>query len=178
MLLRHKTMFAVVSAGVWGRNSLNNSCGYRVLLLPCVTHSSCSLPTCLCLSEKRRKLRLFCGAQVFFSLLLSSVTRTSRSLCACLRLTEKRWKIAPVLQIQASSMKLRVHGFLFLVFLHIKTDGKNKPFFYNDINIQIRRFFSDLAESKSCGKHCLIIIRIGTNTAFLVFSLGIWVNDY
>ena len=37
--------------------------------------------------------------------------------------------IAPVLQIQASSMKLRVHGFLFLVFLHIKTDGKNKLFF-------------------------------------------------
>ena len=35
MLLRHKTMFAVVSAGVWGRNSLNNSCGYRVqLVLP------------------------------------------------------------------------------------------------------------------------------------------------
>ena len=49
----------------------------------------------------------------------------SRSPRACLRLTEKRWKIAPVLQIQASSMKLRVHGFLFLVFLHITTDGKN-----------------------------------------------------
>ena len=48
---------------------------------------------------------------------------------AYLRLTEKGWKIAPVLQIQASSMKLRVHGFLFLVFLHIKTDGKNKLFF-------------------------------------------------
>ena len=31
-----------------------------------MTHSSCSLPTCLCLSEKRNKLRLFCGAQVFF----------------------------------------------------------------------------------------------------------------
>ena len=49
----------------------------------------------------------------------------SRSLRACLRLTAKRWKIAPVLQIQAFSMKLRVHGFLFLVFLHITTDGKN-----------------------------------------------------
>ena len=97
----------------------------------------------------------------------------SRSLRACLRLTEKRWKIAPVLQIQASSMKLRVHGFLFLVFLHIKTDGKNKLFFfYNHINIQIRRFFSELVESKSCGKYCLIIIRIGTNTALLAFSLG------
>ena len=53
----------------------------------------------------------------------------TRSPRACLRLTEKRWKIAPVLQIQASSMKLRVHGFLFLVFLHIKTDDKNKLFF-------------------------------------------------
>ena len=53
----------------------------------------------------------------------------SRSLRACLRLTEKRRKIAPVLQIQASSKKLKVHGFLFLVFLHIKTDGENKLFF-------------------------------------------------
>ena len=112
------------------------------------------------------------GVQVFFygfffSLFLSRVTRSR----ACLRLTEKRWKIAPVLQIQASSMKLRVHGFLFLVFLHIKTDGKNK-LFYNHINIQIRRFFSELVESKSCGKYCLIIIRIGTNTALLAFFLG------
>ena len=49
----------------------------------------------------------------------------SRSPRACLRLTEKRWKIAPVLQIQASSMKLKVNGFLFLVFLHIMTNGKN-----------------------------------------------------
>ena len=96
----------------------------------------------------------------------------SRSPRACLRLTEKRWKIAPVLQIQASSMKLMVHGFLFLVFLHIKTDGKNKLFFKNHISIQIRRFFSALVESKSCGKYCLIIIRIGTNTALLAFSLG------
>ena len=41
---------------------------FFVLLLPCVTQSSCSLPTCLCLSEKRNKLRLFCGAQVpYFS---------------------------------------------------------------------------------------------------------------
>ena len=52
----------------------------------------------------------------------------SRSPRACLCLTEKHWKISPVLPIQASSMKLRVHGFFFLVFLHIKTDGKNKPF--------------------------------------------------
>ena len=51
--------------------------------------------------------------------------RLSRSLRTYLRLTEKRWIIAPVLQIQTSLMKLRVYGFLFLVFLHIKTDGKN-----------------------------------------------------
>ena len=71
------------------------------------------------------------GAAVFFRVfffLLSSVSRISRSLHTCLRLTKKRWKIGPVLQIQASSMKLRVHGFLFLVFLHFKTDGKNKLF--------------------------------------------------
>ena len=107
----------------------------------------------------------------FFALLLSSVTRTWRSPCACHRLTKNAEKL-PVLQIQASSMKLMVHGFLFLVFLHIKTDGKNKLFFYSDINIQIRRFSSELVESKSCGKYCLIIIRIGTNIAFLAFFLG------
>ena len=97
----------------------------------------------------------------------------SRSPRAYLRLTEKRWKIAPVLQIKASSMKLKVHGFLFLVFLRIKTDGQNIFFFlYKHINIQIRRFFSELVESKSCGKYCLIVIRIRTNTALLAFSLG------
>ena len=79
-------------------------------------------------------------------------------------ISEKHWKIAPVLQIQASSMKPIVHGFLFLVFLHIKMDGKNKLFFYNHINIQIRKFFSELVESKSLGKYCLIMIRIGMNT--------------
>ena len=47
----------------------------------------------------------------------------------CLRLTEKCWKITPVMQIQASSMKLRVYDFPFLVFLHIKTNGQNKLFF-------------------------------------------------
>ena len=97
----------------------------------------------------------------------------SRSLRACLRLTEKRWKIAPVLQIQAFSMKLRVHRFFFLVFLHIKTDCKNKLFFYKHINIQIRRFFSELVESESCGKYCLIMIRIGMNTALLKCFLSL-----
>ena len=52
-----------------------------------------------------------------------SLSRSPRTyICS----TEKHWRIAPVLQIQASSIKLRVHGFLFLVFLRIKTDGKNK----------------------------------------------------
>ena len=60
----------------------------------------------------------------FFTLPLARDS-LSRSLRASLRLTEKRWKIAPVLQIQVSSMKLTVHGFLFLVFLHITTDVKN-----------------------------------------------------
>ena len=74
------------------------------------------------------------GVQVFFRgffffsppLARDSLSHSPR---ACLRSTEKRWKIAFVLQIQASSMKLRVHCLLFLVFLYIKTDGKNKPFF-------------------------------------------------
>ena len=57
-------------------------------------------------------------------------------------------------------------------FLHIKTNGKNKLFFNNHSNIQIRRFFSVLIENKSCGKYCSIIIRIGTNSALLAFSLG------
>ena len=72
------------------------------------------------------------GVQVFFRVFFFTPPLArdslSRSPRACLRLTEKRWKIAPVLQIQASSMKLMVHGFLFLVFLHMKTDGKNKLF--------------------------------------------------
>ena len=72
----------------------------------------------------------------FFFFFNSPLVRDSRSrsLRACFRLTEKRWKVAPVLQIQASSMKGRVRGFFFLVFLHIKTGGKDKLFFYNDIN--------------------------------------------
>ena len=69
-------------------------------------------------------------------------------------------------------MKLRVYGFLFLVFLYIKTEGKNN-FFYDDVNIQVRRFFTELVESKSCGKYCLIITQIGTNTAFLAFFPGV-----
>ena len=54
--------------------------------------------------------------------------------------------------------------------LSFKTDRKNKLFFYKHINIQIRRFFSELVESESCGKYCLIMIRIGMNTALLAFS--------
>ena len=112
-----------------------------------------------------------CFLVSFFSLLFSSVTRTLRSPRACLRLTKTAEKL-PVLQIQASSMKLRVYGFLFLVFLYIKTEGKNN-FFYDDVNIQVRRFFTELVESKSCGKYCLIITQIRTNTAFLAFFPGV-----
>ena len=116
------------------------------------------------------------GTGVFFVVLFFTPPLVrdslSRSPCACLRLTEKRWIIAPLRQIQASSMKLIVHGFLFLVFLHIKMDGKNKLYFYNHVNIQIRKFFSELVESNSLGKHSLIMIRIGMNTAVLALSLG------
>ena len=75
-----------------------------------------------------RGTSVFSWVFFFFTLPLTRVS-LSRSRRACLRSTEKRWKIAPVLQIQASSMKLRVHGFLFLFFLRNKTDGKNKLFF-------------------------------------------------
>ena len=78
----------------------------------------------------------------------------------------------PVLQIQASSVKIRVRGFLFLVSLHIKTDGKTN-FFYYDINMQIRRFLTELVESRGCEKYCLIITQIWKNTALLAFSLGV-----
>ena len=98
-------------------------------------NSNHNLPSYLLLSKYflwffylnvQRGTGVFSWLFFFFSLLLSRVTRFR----ACLRFTEKRWKIAPVLQNQTSLMKLRVHGFLFLVFLHIKTDGKNKPFFF------------------------------------------------
>ena len=54
-LPRDKTMFVVVSAGVWGKNSLNNWCGYRVQLVlpfffctpPCVRDSHFVLASCL-----------------------------------------------------------------------------------------------------------------------------------
>ena len=79
---------------------------------------------------------VYIGVQVFFSWLFflfftPSLKRDSlsRSPCVYHRLTEKGWKIAPVLQILASSMKFMVHGFLFLAFLHIKTNGLNKLFF-------------------------------------------------
>ena len=74
------------------------------------------------------------GVQVVFrGFIFHSSSRTWLALALAARLPpfdqKKHSKFAPVLQIQASSMKLRVHGFLFLVFLHIKTDGKNKLFF-------------------------------------------------
>ena len=74
------------------------------------------------------------GVQVFCRafLYLHSSSHAWLALALASRLPpfdQKRWKITPVLQIQASSMNLRVHAFLFLVFLHIKTNGQNKLFF-------------------------------------------------
>ena len=94
--------------------------------------------TCLAIHHFQNVFRVFSilvsiGVQVFFCGFLFTLPLArdslSRSPRALLRLTEKCRKIAPFLQIQASSMKLRVHGFLFLVFLPIKTDGTNRPFF-------------------------------------------------
>ena len=76
---------------------------------------------------------VYIGVQVFFrGFFFHSSSRTWLALALASHLPpfhRKTLKIAPVLQNQASLMKLRVHGFLFLVFLHIKTDGKNKLFF-------------------------------------------------
>ena len=55
MLPRDKTMFVVVSAGVWGKNRWNNWCRYRVQLVlpfffctpPCVRDSLFVLASCL-----------------------------------------------------------------------------------------------------------------------------------
>ena len=47
---------------------------------------------------------------------------------------------------------------LFLSFFISKRMGKTNFFFYKHINIQLRRFFSELVESKSCGKFSLIMI--------------------
>ena len=115
------------------------------------------------------------GVQVLFPFLQSS-SRAWFALLSSFALASvwpKNAEKLPVLQIQSSSMKLRVHGFLFLVFLHIKADGKNK-LFYDDIKIQIWRFFIELVESKSCRKYCLIIIQIGANLALISwpFSYG------
>ena len=112
----------------------------------------------------------FGGFLLFFTPPLAHVARSRTRLALTSVWPKNAKKIEPVLQIQAFSMKLRVHRFFFLVFLHIKTDCKNKLFFYKHINIQIRRFFSELVESESCGKYCLIMIRIGMNTALLAFS--------
>ena len=53
-----------------------------------------------------------------------------------------------------------------------------QTFFYNDINIQIGKFFSELVESKSCGKYYLITIRIGTNTALLCYSYSLFLKCF
>ena len=57
-------------------------------------------------------------------------------------------------------MKLWVRGFLFLVFHHNKTDDKNKFFSITTSTLRKGGFFSELVKSKSCGKCCLIIIRV------------------
>ena len=130
---------------------VQGTAGFAFLFLYSSFHAWLTLRARFLLASVCRKNAINCACSAghrcfFFPLLLSSVTRTSRSLPACLRLTEKRWKIAPVLQIQASSMKLRVHGFLFLVSFSIrgcsilllkkrKRALRPDSFFFNDSNI-------------------------------------------
>ena len=146
-----------------------------VLLLPCVTHSSCSLPSCLCLSEKRRTLRLFCGLQGFFVYFFFTPPRAWLALHGRFTLASVWPKNAEKLRLFCRSRPPQWNnGFMVSSFLSffIPKQMVKTYFFYNDVNIQIRRFFSELIEGKSCGKYCLIIIWIGTNTAFLTFFLG------
>ena len=65
------------------------------------------------------------GVQVLFLLLHSSsfALLALHDHFALASVWTKNAEKLPFLQIQASSMKLRVHGFLFVVFLPIKTDG-------------------------------------------------------
>ena len=113
-----------------------------------------------------------CFSWFFFSLLLSRVTRPPA-----------RFVLASVWPKNAEKSRLFCksrppqwnNGFMvssFLSFFISERMVKTNFFFYNDNNIQIRKFFSELVESKRYGKPCLIIIRIETNTAFLAFSLG------
>ena len=76
MLPQHKTMFVVVSAGVWGKNSLKNWCRYRVqLVLPfffCTPPSACDshfvLASCLPLFVGKTQKNCAClaGHRCFF----------------------------------------------------------------------------------------------------------------
>ena len=98
MLPRHKTMFVVVFAGVWGKNSLKNWCRYRVQLV---------LPSFFCTPPSVRDSHF-----VVASCLPPFVWKTQKN--------------APVPRNLASSMKLRINDFLFLVFFHITTDGNKQ----------------------------------------------------
>ena len=63
------------------------------------------------------------GFAFFFSFTPPSVRDSHHVLASCLPpLSEKHRKIAPVLR-NLASVKLRTNDFLFLVFLHITTDG-------------------------------------------------------
>ena len=117
-------------------------------------------------------VQVFFRGFFFFSLLLSRVSHSRTRLA----LASVRPKNAEKLRLFYRSRPPQWnYGFIvssFLSFFISKRMVKTNFFFYKYINIQIRRFFSELVESKSCGKYCLIIIRIGTNTALLAFSLG------
>ena len=152
MLPQHNTMFVVVSASVWGKIAWTIGVGtgyswfclsFFVPLLSCVTHSSCSLHVCLCLLEKRRKLRLFCGAQVFFRLFFTPPLKRDSHFTVASRLPpfDRKTPKNCALQIQAFSMKLIVVFFLYTKVFHFDKKKRGKgpwdqiPFFFNDSDI-------------------------------------------
>ena len=117
---------------------------FFVLLLLCVTHSSCSLPACLCLSEKRRKLRLFYGARVFFRVFFFTPLERDSHFTVASRLPpfdRITLKIALVLHIQASSMKLMVVPFLYMRVFHFFIEKRKRALRTDSFFSMILTFF-------------------------------------
>ena len=121
---------------------------------------------------------VYIGVQVlfrgffYFLLLLSHVTRSLPRLALTSVWPKKVEKLPLFCRSRPLQWNTYFMVFSFLAFFISKRMVKTNFFFNYHINIPMRRFFSELVESKSCGKYCSIIIRIGTNTALLAFSLG------
>ena len=156
------------------KNSWNNWCTYRVQLVlpfffctpPSMRNSLFVLASYLPLFVGKNAINCACsvGHRCFFSHSSSQawLAPHGRFLLASVW-PKKRWKIAPVQQIQASSMKLRVHGFLSLVFLHIKTDYWAK--IINNTSLKNCCFLSFMC------KYLLIVLRMFIHSLILILMI-------